>query len=476
MTEQVPLIQRFSSEHRAIRPPGPHLREWLGLRRDLLGFFGRVQRYGDVVYLVMGAELREAFAVYDPAVIEHVLVTQRQNFVKSRVLQWLREVLGDGLLTSEGEKWRRSRALMAPHFHRRAIPGYATQMVDATDAMFVRWGHRGSVDIGHEMMGLTLHIALDTLFGAGNSTAVRRVGEGLNDVLDYFATGITRLVRAPLWLPTPQNRQFERGRTMLFDAADALIAERRAQLAADPTPRLDLLSLLISSVDESGTGLNNQEVRNEALTLLLAGHETTAQALTYTLVLLDEFPTVQDDVRHEVDTVLAGRTPTPDDLAQLPILDGVVRESLRLYPPAALLGRESLAPDRLGNWEIPAGAQVVIPIWHVHRDPRWYPDPLRMDPTRWIGPEARTRPRFAWMPFGGGNRVCIGEAFAMMELKLVLIRLLQHMRWERIDKRPLQVVPAITTRPAAPVLLRVWPKDGHGGDPFVTGASATSAP
>lgn len=420
------------------RYPGELIRRITG--PDRLPFLASLPRtWGDVVPFRLASQ--RVVMLSHPDDIRDVLVTNQRSFMKGRGLQRAKRLIGEGLLTSEGELHLRQRRLVQPAFHRARIATYAQAMVEEATAMADHW-RAGPVDINAEMMRLTMVIVARTLFGANVAADTARVANALHDVFAAFTLGLNPL--APLLdrLPTPKVRRFNRARATLDRIVYGMIAERRRE----GTDRGDLLSMLLSAQDHEGdgTGMSDGQLRDELLTLFIAGHETTANALSWTWLLLDRHPEVAATLRAEIDQVLGDRVPQADDVAALPYTRAVVAESMRLFPPAYILGRKAVAPHTVRGWTVPAGTLFLMSQYVVHRDPRWWPEPEAFRPARWLAPDER--PRFAYFPFGGGTRLCVGESFAWMEAVLLLAVLAR--RWEvrvaRPDPRP---EPLITLRP-----------------------------
>ncbi len=402
-------------------PPGPRghwllgtLPEW---RADILGFYTRCARdHGDIVGLRMAN--RRVALVSHPDGIEEVLATKNRHFVKNFAQRALAPWLGNGLLLSEGDVWLRQRRLIQPAFRRERVASYAETMVALTRRMLDTWRDGETRDVHDELTRLTLAIAARTLFDADVSDRASEVTQALLVMMDDFNTRFRGLFAAPLWLPTPTNLRTRRGLLRLRAVIDRIIAERRGS-GAD---RGDLLSILLQARDEEGDGgrMSDGQLRDEVVTLLLAGHDTTANALTWTWYLLATHPPAAERLAAEVRDVLGDRPPTAADLPRLPYAEHVVAEAMRLYPPVYGFGRESVQETEVMGYRIPKGWNVVMSQWVVQRDPRWFPDPERFDPDRWAGDRTQRLPRYAYFPFGGGPRLCIGNAFAQMEAVLVL--------------------------------------------------------
>ncbi len=445
------------------RPPGPKglpiLGSALDYRRDPTGFLmDAVQRHGDIIYSrFAGIHL---YLVSDPRHIEHVLLTRRDRYGKDRFLRSLSAVLGQGLLLSEGELWKTQRRRMAPAFAHRHVGQYTDAIVASTRHQTTAWRPGAVIDVGQSMMHLTLDITLRALFGAEDQNDdPARVGRAATAINEHFANSLGNPLSPPRWVPTPRNLALRRAVRELDEVVARILAARRSAPTSDQ-PR-DLLDMLLAARDDDGSAMSDRQLRDEVLTLLLAGHETTAHALTFALHLLARHPEVDAVLAAERDAL--GATPTLADLPRLPLHEQVVLEALRLYPPAATIGREALQDDEIAGWPIPRGAIVVMSQWVVHRDPRCFPDPERFHPQRWTAEFRRGLPRLAYFPFGGGQRVCIGEAFAMLEARLALAVLLARHRLQPVDDAAMQVYAAITLRPKHPVRLRVHSREvSHG--------------
>ncbi len=412
-------------------------------RRNAAEFLERTARqYGELVYLRVGPQ--HIYLVSDPAAIKDVLVTNQAQFKKSRMLERARMLLGDGLLTSEGELHKRQRRLVQPAFHRERLAGYAAIMSERAAQCRERWTAGEHLDISREMMRLTLAIVARALFSANVDSEADEIGAALTEVFGMFETILLPFSEWIEKLKLPPMRRFYRARERLDATIYRLIAERRAHddTHDDTTDTGDLLSMLLAARDEDdGGGMTDQQVRDEALTLFVAGHETTAVAAAWAWYLLSQNPEAEMRFHAEIDQVLGGKLPGLEDLPRLRYTEGVFAETLRLYPPAWAVGRRTLGDYRLGEFTIPAGAIVLMSPYAVHRDPRWFPDPLKFFPDRWLT-EDSTRPKFSYFPFGGGARVCIGERFAWTEGILLLATIAQRWRLRlepghRVETRPL---------------------------------------
>lgn len=410
------------------------------------------REYGDIVFFrFLGVP---ACFVNRPDYIESVLVTQNNNFVKSKDYRAMRRVLGNGLLLSEGEFWRRQRKLIQPAFHQDRIAIYAETLVRYTQRMLESWSDGQTLDIHEAMMRLTLGIVAKTLFDADVSQEAEDVDAALTVLMGKFMRQAGLALLLPTWVPLPTSQLLKRAVGRLDKVIYRIIEQRRVsgQLSGD------LLSVFLQVQDDEGIGMTDRQLHDEIMTLFLAGHETTANVLSWTWFLLGQHPEVEKKLFEELERVLGGRVPTPADLSRLTYVDTVLRESMRLYPPVWVIGRRALAPFRLGEYELPADTNVLISQLLMHRDARYFPDPERFDPGRWSASDPRSSalPRFAYFPFGGGPRVCIGAAFGMMEAVLLLATIAQRFRIEISPGQEVQMQPTVTLRPrhGIPVTLK----------------------
>ena len=432
----------------ALYPPGPKSilpgGQMFAFRRDPLNFLMKIAHdYGDIVHFRIGPQ--HVFFLNNPELIKDVLVTHHEYFMKGRALQRSKRLLGEGLLTSEGEHHRRQRRLAQPAFHRQRIATYGAVMVDYGRRWSERWQDGQTLDIAHAMSGLTLAIVGKTLFDANVESEAEEVGQALTQIMELFQMIMLPYAELLEKLPLPAKRRFQKARDRLDAVIYRIINERR-QSGVD---RGDLLSMLLLAQDAEGDGggMSDLQLRDEAMTIFLAGHETTANALAWTWYLLSQHPDVEAKLHREIDTVLANRPPRVEDLAQLRYTEMVLTEAIRLYPPAWALGRLALKDYQVNGYVMPAGTLVLASQYVMHRDPRYFPAPFHFDPERWT-PEAReSRPPFAYFPFGGGPRRCIGEGFAWMEGVLLIATLAQRWRMRLVPDHPVEMHPRITLRP-----------------------------
>ena len=430
------------------RPRGPRGSFFLGhlgeLQREQLRFYATCARdFGDVVPLRLG--FRRAFLVYHPDAIEQVLVTRNRDYQKSPGVRLLRSLFGDGLLLSEGDFWLRQRRLVQPAFHRQRVSAYGEVMTAYTTRRLAQWKEGTTVEINAEMMALTQAIVAKTLFDADVADETRTVGDAIQVLMEDFNVRIGSLLQLlPDWVPTPANVKARRAIRRLDAIVYRMLAERRRSTE----DRGDLLSILLHAQDaDDGSRMTDTQVRDEVMTLFIAGHETTAVALSWIWYLLSHHPEVDARLAEELRAVLEGRPPTAADLPRLTYAEMVVTEAMRLYPPAYALGRQAITRTEVAGHPIPARVIVIVPTWVVHRDARWFPDPDAFRPERWADGAARQLPRFAYLPFGGGPRQCIGSSFAMMEAVLLLATIAQHFRLTLLPGQTVTPTPYVTLRP-----------------------------
>jgi cytochrome P450 len=418
---------------------------FLTFHRDRLGFLQTAAKEcGDITYFKLGAQ--EVYFLNHPDYVKDVLVTHQGSFIKGRALQRGKRLLGEGLLTSEGEFHRRQRRLAQPAFHRGRVNAYGRSMIEYAERTALRWRNGETLDISQEMMRLTLSIVGKTLFDADVEAEAQEIGAALTDVMELFNAMLLPFSELLEKLPLPQNRRFQRAKDRLDATIYRMIEERRRS----GEDHGDLLSMLLLAQDEEGDGrgMTDEQVRDEALTIFLAGHETTANALTWTWYLLSQHPAVESKLHQELDEVFReNRAPEVEDVPRLRYTEMVLAEAMRLYPPAWAIGRLSIKDEEIGGYLIPARSLVLLSPFVMHRDERYFTDATRFDPERWT-PEAReNRPTYSYFPFGGGQRRCIGEGFAWMEGILLIAALARKWRMRLVPNHPIEMNPTITLRP-----------------------------
>ncbi|MCU4741965.1 cytochrome P450 [Natronoglomus mannanivorans] len=432
-------------------PPGPDGVPLLGntheLARDTLGFYERVTaEYGDVVGISVGGD--EGAIVTHPEYVERILVRDDDRYVKGGLIEdQLGDTFGNGMFMAAGEQWRTQRQVAQPAFYRERILEYGETVVD--HAADVGWPHASVVDLTDELSALTLSVLTDALFGFdadADEAVVREAASAIGAKLDPSAP----TAFLPTWVPTPRNLRFTRHISQLRERVDSRIADRRRQ---DPDQRGDdLLSLLVAAT--ANGELDDQTLRDDMITFLFAGHETTSLGLTYALFLLATHPDEQRRLQAELDATIDGDRPTIDDLPALEFTDCVIDEALRLYPPVFTFFREPVEDVELGGYRLPAGTTISVPQWIVHRDERWWESPETFDPDRWTDDRDSERPEYAFYPFGGGPRHCIGMRLARLELRLALATLCSTYRFEAVTT-DLDLATAANLRPAGPLEVRV---------------------
>lgn len=434
-------------------PPGPAGHFFSGnlaeFNRDRLGFLTRCARvYGDFVPLRFG--LRGLFLLSHPDLVEAVLVTNHRCFIKSYAMRQNRLMLGNGLATSEGAFWLRQRRLVQPAFQRSRLAAHAEVMVAEAERLLAGWRDGETRDLHAEMMRLTLQIAVKTLFGAEVGRDAVDVEQAIHAALASHDARLKSVLPVPEWLPTPGNLRLRRAVRRLDAVMDRIIAQRRA----DGVERDDVLSLLLQARDAEGRAMSDRQLRDEAITLLLTSHETIALVLSWTWYLLARHPRVEARLRAEWDAVLGGRPPRAADLPQLRFTEQVVTESIRLYPPAYVLARDAALECAIDGYRIPAGSTVLMSPWVLHRDERFFEAPDRFWPERWADDRMQRLPRYAYFPFGGGPRLCIGSDFARTEAALVLATVGQPFRFALLNE-PVTPYPSFTLCPQPGARVRV---------------------
>jgi cytochrome P450 len=429
------------------RAPGPRGHWILGtlreFRQDMLAFYTRIAReYGDVVSFRLGP--KQLVLLNHPDFIEQVLVTENRKFIKHYAFRLLRPTLGDGLVISEGDFWLRQRRLMQPAFSRQRIDGFGSTIVDYTTQMIDSWQPGSTRDLHADMTKLAMSIVTKTLLDVDTGDSARVVSKSVDVLMEDFNDRFQSAFPPPFWLPVPRNLHLKRHVRRL----DAIILDIIRQRREEGRDRGDLLSMLVEARDEAdNTGMTDKQLRDEVMTLFLAGHETTASALSWMWHLLARHPQVEARLVAELDSVLAGRPPTAADVSRLPYTEQVVLETLRLYPPAYVIGRQPLEDCTIGGYRVAAGTSVLISKYVTQRDPRFFERPDEFDPDRWNDGLIKRLPKYTYFPFGGGPRVCIGNTFAMLEAILVVAAVAQRFHFDWAAAPPVVPWPSITLRP-----------------------------
>jgi cytochrome P450 len=423
--------------------------------------FEHLRRYGRAAHYRI---LRnDVVLLNDPADIGEVLIDKAASFGKDRIQKRMKILLGEGLITSDGETHRRGRRIAAPAFHRRRIEGYAGQIVSLAAEMREQWKPGVEFDISVEMMRLALQVVARTLFDTEVTPEIHEINDQVNIIMDLYHFLVT-LPRAELLLnsPLPKMRRFRAAKKRLDEVVDGMIRSRLAEVGARSGSSVhgDLLSMLVTAKDDEAGGdghrLTSEELRDQVLTLFLAGFETVANALSWTWLLLGQNPDAERRLHAEIDAVVGGRLPTLEDMARLEYTGMVLSESMRLYPPAWAMGREVLEDVSIGPYRLRKGTMVFFSQYIVQRDPKWFPEPERFVPERFTPAANAGRPRFAYFPFGGGGRQCIGESFAWMEATLALVTLVQRWRVELVQDQKIELQPKITLRPKNGIRVRMF--------------------
>jgi len=446
---------------------GPPVSRWFGFfsefRRDSLGFLLRCHAYGDVVKIPMGRIAGLLLREPDPAMyllnhpddVRHVLVANQDNYAKAPVPPVESRIFGQGVLHTEGDRHHRRRRLFLPFFHKGHVGSYAGLITETTAAQVESWQDGATIDVGREMTQLTLSIIWRLLFGTD-------IGHEAVEVTQAITTGQHLIKKqydslsarmTPLWIPTADHREFSRGHRRMNSIIRQFIQSRRV----NPQHTHDMLSLLLAATDTDGQPLSDEQIRDELMTFLLAGHETTASALTWTWLCLSQSHPVRTRLAHELAAVVGHRLPTAADVPRLRYTKMIWDETLRLYPPAWLLHtRVSRSEDKLPSGAVlPSGARVFLSPWGLHRDPRWFPNPDRFDPDRFSEDTAPYRPAFCYIPFGGGARHCLGESFAELEGLLIVATVASRVGLHAVDGQPVLPEPLMTLRPSIPVRMTV---------------------
>ena len=429
------------------------IRSALRFRADSLGVLMAAAqmgaRHGHIVDLRFGPVSR--FLVSHPDWIRQIYVEQAAKFYKSAQLkEVLGPLLGNGLLVSDGDFWRRQRKLAQPAFHHKRIEGYANTMVDFTQRMLNTWDNvsvTSTRDIDQDMMQLTMEIVAKCLFNADVTSDAAGLGEAITTGNELASARFTKLFTPPTWVPTRDNKRAARAIDTIDQVLMRFIHQRRAEGLDALRDRSDLLSTLLAAVDEDGGGgMTDKQARDEAFTLFVAGHETTATTLTWVWYLLSQNPAAEAKLHEELERVLGGRTPTVADLAQLPFTDWIIKETLRLYPVAWITSREAIEPVQVGEYAFDKGAVFFLSPYVLHHDATYFEAPEEFRPERWAGDFEKQLPRFTYFPFGGGPRVCIGNTFALMEAQLILATIAQRFQMRLAPGHVVEPLPLITLR------------------------------
>ncbi len=441
--------------NRSARPPGPRglpvIGSLLHYFKDILGFLTKnSERYGDIVFFSLGP--RNIYQISEPEYIKKVLITDSRNFIKSRALERAKMVVGEGLLTNEGESHLRNRRVIQPLFHKKAIPNYIDAVISHTENLCRVWEDDATVDINREMMFLTQSIVVDALFDSKVDREKKQLVDSLTTVMNSFPRLLFPFSEYLDKLPLPANYRFNKSISNLDEVVYSVVREKESA----ESNNYDLVSLLLSARDEEGNRFfTDRQIRDEVITFFIAGQETTANALSWAFYLIARNKNVEDRILEEIHEVLGSEHPSYDDIERLQYTRNVINETLRLYPPAWTVVRKALKGCEIGGYFIPAGSDIYMSQYVVHRDDRFFSDPLKFSPERWFEINSRNLPRFAYFPFGGGPRRCIGEPFAIMEAVLILAVVLREWSVELINEGEIKPKPLITIRPKNGVPVRL---------------------
>jgi len=427
-------------------PPGPKGVPFFGVlfdyNKDPTGFSLRcAQEYGEITLLPFGP--LNVYLLSNPEHINEVLNRQSHRFIKGISVRSLKSSLGEGLLTSDGDFWKRQRKLIQPAFHREHLVEYGNIMTDVTERAIQQWKNGEERDIHTDMMCITLSIVAQSLFGTDIADKTAVIESALETVLKHFSNQLNTVFLMPEWIPTPDNVEFWQKLSLMDEVIYDIIRQRREA----KEERSDLLTMLLQLADEDGEGMSDREIRDEVTTLMMAGHETTALALTWTWMLLAQHPKVEEKLYEEIQTVLQGRVPTAADMSQLRYATWVIKESMRLYPPAWGTSRQVIEPFQLSEYTLEPGETVFLSQWVMHRDDRFFDHPRQFLPERWADGLEQKLPKGVYFPFGGGPRVCVGKGFATMEAVLVLVAIAQKFRLTLPAEHKVELQPSITLRP-----------------------------
>lgn len=408
-----------------------------------LDFIEELAELGDTTEVRFGPF--KGYMFNHPEQVREVLITKNKSLQKPfATKQALKHISGENLFSSDGDYWKTQRKLMQPAFHTQRIREYADIMVDYAHQMIASWEDNSNRDLLKEMTDVTMNIVVKTLFDVDITTDTDDLGTAMNTIFHIADQRIKRLINPPQWLPTSENRQLNEALQVVKTRLDKIIAERRGT----GEDKGDLLSILIMAQDEeTGLGMTDLQVYHEVIALFAAGHETTANTLAWTLYLLSQNPDVMQKLQQEVDTILGNRRATMDDLRQLPYTEMVIKESMRLYPTAWAVSRETAESVEIGGYQLPKRAIVLVSPWTVHRDERWWVNPNKFQPQRFSSENEKQIIKFSYFPFGGGPRICIGNAFAMMEAQLVLATIVKHIDFTLDPNQVVEPERVFTLRP-----------------------------
>ncbi len=415
-------------------------------------FFENYEQMGPIYWVK--SPIRKIAVLNDPELVRHVLQENNRNYVKSFGYDPLKLLLGNGLLTSEGDFWRKQRRLAQPGFHKEKLAAIVDTMITCTGQMLLRWEKLEGIElnISAEMNRVALDIVSKSLFISNVEDEIDRISAWVTVAIEQGAERIKNPFKVPMWIPTPANVKQNKAVSVLDEVITGIIERRRKEGKQYD----DLLSMLMDARDEdTGEGMSNRQLRDEVMTIFIAGHETTANALTWALYVLAQNPEIEKKLQAEIDTVMQGRPVSFEDLRNLTYTRMVIDETMRMYPPAWIIGRKNVEDDEIGGYHIPAGTNCLIPTICIHRSPKFWDNPLKFDPERFSAEKIKEHKKFTYFPFGGGPRLCIGNNFALMEMQVVLASVMQRYKFELKDQTPIELDPLITLRPKQNVYLKL---------------------
>ncbi|MEA5602787.1 cytochrome P450 [Nostoc sp. UHCC 0252] len=443
-------------------PPGPRGFPIIGcfpqMSTNPLQFLtGAAREYGGVVRLgAIGPQ--QLYLIADPDCIKYVLQENPQNYTKGENFKDIKLVIGEGLVISEGDAWRSQRRLMQPSFHRQQIAAMVDDMTQLTDQMLERWQKKAAgatLDVSEEMLVLTQKILLKTTLSMEADSDTTELIQAWNIIYKFLSDRLWAVIKPPINFPTPKNRQFTQAINTLRTVANNIIQQRKQ---GNHTDHHDILSMFMSTQDESGKGLSDQQLHDQIVGLFSAGFETSAVTLGWIWYLLSKYPTIERQLQAELTTVLAGRTPTFEDLPQLKYTKMVVQEAMRLYPGAWVYARNNLADDCIGGYDIPANSMLLISPFVTHRLPEFWDNPEGFDPERFTPERSADRPRYAYFPFGGGQRQCLGDIFALTEIQLIVAMVCQRFRLNLLPEHPVECQPLLTLQTQKGIMMTLEPR------------------
>ncbi|MEH1885623.1 cytochrome P450 [Nostoc sp.] len=455
------MVQQSIYKNGSKNPPGPPSLPIIGCfpqmsTNPLQFLINAAREYGSVVHLgAIGPQ--QLYLIADPDCVKYVLQENPQNYTKGENFQDIKLVIGEGLVISEGDSWRYQRHLMQPSFHRQQIAAMVNDMTHLTDQMLERWQKKAvgaAIDVSKEMLFLTQKILLKTTLSIEADSDTTELTQAWNTIYKFLSDRLWAVIKPPISFPTPKNRQFKQAINTLRTVTDNIIQQRKQ---GNQTAH-DILSMFMSTQDESGKGLSDRQLHDQIVGLFSAGFETSAVTLGWIWYLLSKYPTVERRLQAELVMVLAGRTPTFEDLPHLKYTKMVVQEAMRLYPGAWVYARNNLADDSIGGYHIPGGSMLLLSPFVTHRLPAFWDNPEGFDPERFTPERSVDRPRYAYFPFGGGQRQCLGDIFALTEIQLIVAMVCQRFRLNLLPEHPVECQPLLTLQTHKGILMTLEPR------------------